>query len=279
MDPRAISDRRWQATEAERRMAEDISSAPLGPAAVARILVRSPRIIPDALRLAAGAAYAGMWSSSGLRALLNSERAGQLLPHLARGAALWAPEEPFVSTLSGLLSPDARALEIGCGSGRISRHVSPRVGALVCSDVSTTMLRDTQCTLRGYEDVEYVLLDGRSLMGLPDGGFDLVYAHAVLYFFDLVPALGMLDEIRRVLAPGGKCVLSFRVIDDSRSADDALQDARRVRARGLGSGRFRPYTEAQVSSMFELAQLPLTSSVSSEPDSIGGYTVFIGAKT
>lgn len=260
-------------------MAEDASSSPLGPAAVGRILLRAPRIIPDALRLAAGAAYAGMWSSSGLRALLNSERAGQLTPHLARGAALWAPEEPFVSTLSGLLYPDTRALEIGCGSGRISRHVAPRVRSLVCSDVSATMLNDTRRTLGAYAAVEYRLLDGRSLTGLADGTFDLVYAHAVFYYFDLVPALGMLDEVRRVLAPGGMCVLSFRVINDRRAADDAMQDARRVRARGLGSGRFRPYTEAQVRSMFELAGLPVASSVASEPASTGSYTVFIGAKT
>ena len=268
--------RRWLVTADDETRAEVAASAPLSPKAVAKILMRSPRIIPDAVRLAASAAYRGMWSNSGLRALLNSQRVLQAVPGVARGAAQWANPEPFVGTVTSRVLPHHVALELGCGSGRISRHVAPRVGRLYCGDVSTTMLRETRTTLSEYSHIESVLLDGRTLSGLPDGRFDLVYAHAVFYFFDLVPALGMLDEIRRVLRPGGLCIISFRTIDDPVSASVAMEDARLVRGRGLGSGRFRPYTLSQIESMFALVGLPVIDEQSSEAGDPSGYAVVVG---
>jgi SAM-dependent methyltransferase len=266
--------RRWQATSDERAIAEEAASTPLSPRVVRNILFHSPRIIPDAVRLATSAAYTGMWSSSGLRALLNSQRVLQAVPGVARGAAQWAPEEPFIGTITSRVAPDHFALELGCGSGRISRQVAPRVERLCCGDVSATMLRETRAT--EFSHIEYLQLDGRTLSGVPDEVFDVVYAHAVFYFFELVPALGMLDEIRRVLRPGGFCIISFRTIDDPVSASEAMEDARLVRRRGLGGGRFRPYTVAQLTSMFDLAGLPVVDSQWSEPCDPSGYVVLTG---
>jgi SAM-dependent methyltransferase len=275
----SVEDERcWHATPAERATAELISSAPLDPRSVVRILLRSPRIVPDAVRLATSAAYTGMWSSTGLRALLNSERVLQAMPAVARGAAQWAPEEPFSSVLVSQLSGTVEALELGCGSGRISRLAAPHVGRLVCADVSDTMLRNTQNTLASCSNVEYVRLNGRDLAELPDGRFDVVYAHAVFYLFDLVQLLGMAEEVRRVLRPAGRSIISFRTIDDPVSAEQALHDARLVRSRGVGSGRFRPYTLDQLRKIFELAEMPLVDVQASEAGDPSHYLVLTGKK-
>ena len=269
---------RWRASRGQRDQAEQIASSPLTPRSVLRILVHSPTIIPDALRMAASAAYTGMWSSTGLRALLNSQRVLLALPELARGAAQWAPEEPFTSVLRSHLSVEQVVLELGCGSGRISRLVAPRVGRLYCADVSDTMLRETEQALEGARHVHYIRLNGRDLSALPDSHFDVVYAHAVFYLFDLVQLLGMLEEVRRVLRPGGMSVISFRTIEDPVSASQALHDARLVRSRGVGSGRFRPYTLVQLKKMFELVQMPLVDVQESEAGDPSHYLVLTGQK-
>jgi SAM-dependent methyltransferase len=266
----------WQPTAEQEAEAEAAVAAPMGAKTVAKVLLRSPRIIPDAFRLALSAGYTGMWSSSGLRALLNSERVLQAVPGVARGAAHWAGLEPFVGTVTSRLRGDEVALELGCGSGRVSRHIAPKVGRLCCSDVSSTMLHETRRTLGAFGNVEYALLDGRTLARFDAASFDVVYAHAVFYFFDLVPALGMLDEIQRVLRPGGWCILSFRTIDEPASAEVALRDARVVRNRGLGSGRFRPYTRGQIEALYELVGLRVVAVETTSGGDRSAYIVVAG---
>ena len=138
---------RWEATEEERRLAEAVST-PLSLKAVARVLVRSPDVLPEAIRLGAKAAVAGVWTDSGLRNLLNAERIQQALPHLVPGAAFFSPEQPFLGALLQNLDPEFTVLDLGCGPGRIARLVAPHVRRLVCADVSRVMSATFYRTVR-----------------------------------------------------------------------------------------------------------------------------------
>ena len=96
-----------------------------------------------------------------------------------------------------------RALEIGAGTGYFSLNLMQAgiVGEATCMDISPGMLEALRANAAqlGLE-VTTVAADAEALP-LPDGGFDLVFGHAVLHHIpDLARAF---DEFHRVLRPGG----------------------------------------------------------------------------
>jgi cyclopropane fatty-acyl-phospholipid synthase-like methyltransferase len=116
--------------------------------------------------------------------------------------------------LDGLdVSPRWRALEIGCGVGRLLRPLAGRVARVVGVDVSPGMLARARDYCEGLPNVELELTDG-TLDFLPDAGFDFVFSHIV---FQHLPRKAYAEryfrEAFRVLAPGGV----FRVQVDGRS--------------------------------------------------------------
>ncbi len=97
-----------------------------------------------------------------------------------------------------------RALEIGCGPGRLIRPLSGEFAEIHGTDVSDEMIRLASEKLRGIPNA-YVHHTGRSDLSIfADECFDFVYSYAV---FQHIPSrevvLGYLAEARRVLKPGG----------------------------------------------------------------------------
>jgi SAM-dependent methyltransferase len=100
------------------------------------------------------------------------------------------------------LPPGARILDAGCGNGGLWRHNLERLDPswrLTLADLSEGML-DAACAALGSR-ARYVEAD---LQALPfaDGAFDVVLANHVLYHVADLPRA--LDELARVLAPGGR---------------------------------------------------------------------------
>ena len=93
-----------------------------------------------------------------------------------------------------------RALDFGCGSGNLTRHLVELGFEVVAADVSPRFLELIE---RRHEDdaVRTCLIDGRGLAGLDDGSFDLVAAYSVLHH---VPDyLAAVAEMARVARRGG----------------------------------------------------------------------------
>lgn len=93
-----------------------------------------------------------------------------------------------------------RALDFGCGSGNLTRHLLALGFEVTAADVSTGFLRLIE---RRFPDQPVVThrLDGAGLAGLDDRGFDLVATYSVLHH---VPDyLAALAEMARVVRPGG----------------------------------------------------------------------------
>lgn len=269
--------RRWEATDEERRRADAVSK-PLTSKEVARVLLRSPGVVPEAIRLGVGAAAEGVRASSGLRNLLTAERMHQALPDLVPGAACFSPEQPFLDVLLKCLGSNCTALDLGCGTGRIARHVAPHVRRLVCADVSRLMINSARTHLADHSNIDYRLVGGWSLGGFPAATFDVVYAHAVFYAIDLLPALGLLDEVCRILRSGGVAVISFKTIDRPLWAAQALTETRSVMHQGRGAAHFRPYTTAQLEAMFELVGMPVVGRCASDGDDPRGYVVLTASR-
>jgi SAM-dependent methyltransferase len=118
-------------------------------------------------------------------------------------------------------APTDRVLEVGFGHGRtihLAADMVPR-GFVAGVDPSAEMVRMASRRNRRHiaaGRVALVLSDAVSIP-FPDGAFDKVYGIHVLYFWP--QPRDQLREIRRVLKPGGRMVLGFRVRSDERSAD------------------------------------------------------------
>jgi len=101
-------------------------------------------------------------------------------------------------------APDqVRVLDLGCGSGVHLAQLAPRCRRLVGADYSERMLRLAHGASRGAAGL--VLSDAHALP-LRDASFDLVVSLGLLDYVRSPP--DVLRECRRVLAPGGRLVLS-----------------------------------------------------------------------
>jgi SAM-dependent methyltransferase len=107
------------------------------------------------------------------------------------------------------LSPGARVLEVGCGTGDDARLLAALVGPggrVVGIDASEAMIgvareRSSDSSL----PVEFALGDVRALR-LPEDAFDACRCERVLMHVDGDPA-GGIDEMIRVTRPGGRIVI------------------------------------------------------------------------
>src|SRR5579875_2814649 len=72
-----------------------------------------------------------------------------------------------------------RALEIGCGPGRLMRPLSHTFGEIHGVDVSDEMVRLARERLRDVPHAHVHATDGSSLAQFADESFDMVYSYAV----------------------------------------------------------------------------------------------------
>jgi SAM-dependent methyltransferase len=106
------------------------------------------------------------------------------------------------------LSASSRVLDLGAGTGIMTRQLAARVGSVVAVEPSAGMRAVLAASLPGVE-----ALDGAAeAIPLPDGGVDAVVVAQAFHWFDPAPALA---EIHRVLAPGGGLALVWNERDES----------------------------------------------------------------
>ena len=99
----------------------------------------------------------------------------------------------------------ARALEVGCSIGVLTRQLAATCDELVAIDVSSIALHRAETRCEDQPWVQFAQLDVRDEW--PDGEFDLIVFSEVLYYLGLD---GIRTAARRSLerlAPGGAIVL------------------------------------------------------------------------
>ncbi len=92
-------------------------------------------------------------------------------------------------------------LEIGCGTGLILKEVAPFARQAIGLDISRGMLGHARD--RGLAVVEGSATD----LPFPEGAFDTVYSFKVLAHVEHIRRA--MDEVSRVLRPGGRAALEF----------------------------------------------------------------------
>ncbi len=99
------------------------------------------------------------------------------------------------------LSIGRDVLEIGCGTGLILKEVAPFSRRAVGVDISPGMLGHAR--RRGLD----VVCGSATDLPFPDGSFDTVYSFKVLAHVEHIRRA--MDEVSRVLRPGGRAALEF----------------------------------------------------------------------
>jgi SAM-dependent methyltransferase len=98
-------------------------------------------------------------------------------------------------------------LEIGCGTGRITRQLAEFFGTVHALDVSDEMIAYARPRVAG--DVTFMVTDGSSIP-LPDMAVASVFSSLVFQHFEGVSdAEAYLREIHRVLKPGGSMMIQL----------------------------------------------------------------------
>ncbi len=110
---------------------------------------------------------------------------------------------PAILALAGDVA-GRRILDAGCGSGPLFAALRDRGAIVTGIDTSTGMLELARRRLGARADLQ--VADLGSPLPFPDGVFDDVIASLVLHYLeDWGPALA---ELRRVLKPGGRMIVS-----------------------------------------------------------------------
>jgi len=135
------------------------------------------------------------------------------------------------------LRPGERVLDLGCGAGWATRLLAQRVagdaegrGAAIGLDVSDEMLKLARVNSIGMAHVQFVWGSAESIPA-EEGFFDKVLSVESFYYYaDQGKAL---DELRRVLTPGGELFILINLYKDNHYSlrwADALQVPVQVRS-------------------------------------------------
>jgi len=143
----------------------------------------------------------------------------------------WDPEAFFASgreavdetiaDLAGLgvtLAPDGRALDFGCGIGRLTLALAAHVDEVVGVDIAPSMIAGAEEHNDVGPRVSYRLNTGEDLAGFEDDSFDLVLSVIVLQHIENRFKVGYLEEFLRVLRPGGIAYVTIPSHPNLRSA-------------------------------------------------------------
>ncbi|HEX9942776.1 MAG TPA: methyltransferase domain-containing protein [Thermoanaerobaculia bacterium] len=135
----------------------------------------------------------------------------------------------------GLLRPDRRTLEIGCGIGRMQAALAPRVAEAHGVDISPKMIAAARRRCADLPNVHLAVVSGRDLAEFSSESFELVYAvDSFPYIHQAGPEVveTHFHEAARVLVPGGEFViLHFSYRDDAEA--DRAEVRRLCRAAGF----------------------------------------------
>jgi SAM-dependent methyltransferase len=108
----------------------------------------------------------------------------------------------FVESLS-VTFPHGRALDFGCGVGRLTQALADRFDEVWGVDIAPSMIEAASRYNRHPGTCHYYLNDRTDLARFDDGSFDFIYSNIVLQHMRPKDQRRNLAELVRVLARGG----------------------------------------------------------------------------
>ena len=105
----------------------------------------------------------------------------------------------------------SRALDFGCGVGRLVLPLSERFAETVGVDISDSMIQEARrnCAAKNIRNVDFVRSD--DALRLVAGTFDFVHSYNVLQHIPITRGLALTDRLLSLLKPGGVAVLHYSI--------------------------------------------------------------------
>lgn len=110
------------------------------------------------------------------------------------------------------LQPSDRVLDLGCGTGWASRRMARVAGEIVGLDVADEMLRRAEKSSSAFKNIRYVWGSAESIPAADNYFSKVLSVESFYYYADQGKAL---DELRRVIAPGGKLFILINLYKDN----------------------------------------------------------------
>ena len=104
-----------------------------------------------------------------------------------------------------------RALDFGCGLGRLSRALASRFESVTGVDIAPSMIAGARTLNQAIPNCSFVLNERGDLRQFPDNSFDFVYTNIVLQHMNPRFATCYIREFVRSAATGG--IIVFRLPD------------------------------------------------------------------
>jgi SAM-dependent methyltransferase len=145
--------------------------------------------------------------------------------------------EPIADALVEAVRPSRTddVLEVGAGTGLVTRRVAGRVRSLVATDLSREMLEVGRESIGRKSGLSFAIVDYGAPLPFLDRSFDLVLS-GLTYVQD---ARAPLKEVARVLRPGGRLAIAMwgPSYHELRLLADAVESIGRPRLPWPGPGR------------------------------------------
>jgi ubiquinone/menaquinone biosynthesis C-methylase UbiE len=127
-----------------------------------------------------------------------------------------------------------RALDVGCGTGNLTAHFLSLGLETVSADVSPAFLRQVEDRFGDDPRSSTFRLDGQGIAGIAADTFDIAAAYSVLHH---VPDyLAMVDELARVVKPGGVVYIDHEAAPSYWSPDGAYLEFKAAVRRARRTG-------------------------------------------
>lgn len=136
--------------------------------------------------------------------------------------------------------PGERVLDVGCGSGELTRAIADRGARVVGVDASPDMIAAAR---QGFPDLEFAVADARTMRF--DAPFDAVFSNAALHW--IRPPEAAAERIFAALRPGGRLVAEFGGegnVDRVLAAAETAGQAQGVELAGALRTNYFPSAEA-----------------------------------
>jgi ubiquinone/menaquinone biosynthesis C-methylase UbiE len=148
--------------------------------------------------------------------------------------------------------PEAEWLEVACGPGVISRALAGKVGRVQGIDLTPAMIEKAraEAAAEAIENVEFSLGDATAL-DQQDASFDGAVTR--LSFHHIPAPRRVLEEMARVVRPGGSVIVSDLLTDEDADAQAWHQEIERLR----DPSHWATPTAARLRAMGEAAGLEL----------------------
>lgn len=115
------------------------------------------------------------------------------------------------SLINGMLykyiEKDSIVLEIGPGAGRWTEFLQPIARRLLVADIAEKCLSICQERFRTCGNIEYYLINSRTLDFVPDNSIDYIWSYDVFVHINPTDTENYISEFQRILRPGGCAII------------------------------------------------------------------------